>query len=595
MTIPSPEPKRPSDTPHLKASPAELHATEVAALLEAARAILQNREFEMTARTIFDIGKRLTGATSGYVALLSDAGEENEVLFLDSGDEPCTVDPTLPMPIRGLRAEAYHTGQVVYDNDFANSAWMQYMPEGHSPLHQVMFAPLPIEGRVVGLMGLANKAGGFDDNDARLAGVLGELAAVALLNSRTLEALQTREAWYRALFNAGGDAIFAHSLTAEGLPGRFIAVNDVACRRLGYTREELLARTPLDIDHPDTREVAPEILETLRSVGHALFETRHVAKDGTVIPVEINAHTFEVAGAAVILSVARDITERKLLEARLHAYTEHLELLVGEKVQELEQARAKVIHAGRLAALGEMATGVAHEINQPLTSILFDIIYVQRRCRAAVENADETALPLAELSDIAQAIEADVGRVQRITNHLRSFARISGGHTTSISLNQPIRDSLILVQERLRLRDVTLTLHLTPDLPPIFADPHKLEQVFINLIGNAEYALERQKQTAGDGYQKLLTISTATEGAMVLARVQDNGSGMSEETQARLFEPFFTTKPVGEGTGLGLSISYGIVTEVGGEIVCESREGEGTTFTLRFPAAHATPDAEVTV
>ncbi len=556
-------------------------AMEVSLLLKAARAILAHREFEDAARIIFDIGKRLTGATSGYVALLSDEGDENEVLFLDSGGELCTVDPELPMPIRGLREAAYRTGQVVYDNHFDTSQWIKYIPAGHSPLHQVMFGPLPIEGKVVGLMGLANKPGGFDDNDARLVGVLGELAAVALMNSRTLEALQAREAWYRALFNASGDAVFAHRVHEDGA-GHFIAVNDVACERLGYTREELLARTPVDIDSPERQAAIPEITQTLLAQGHVLFETVHIAKDGTEIPVEVNAHCFEVEGAPVILSVARDITERQVMEEQLRAYTERLERLVDEKVLELEQARAKVIHAGKLASLGEMATGVAHEINQPLTAILFDATYLRR---ISAPDAAEHVFSRPEVHAIAQAIEEDVDRVQHITQHLRSFGRIAGGHSTTINLNQPIRDSLILVQERLRLHDVTLTLDLEPDLPPIQADPHKLEQVFINLISNAEYALARRAADEPEGYHKLLEISTATEGNTVVARVRDNGCGISEEAQARLFEPFFTTKPVGEGTGLGLSISYGIISEIGGEILCESREGRGTTFSLSFPAA----------
>ncbi|MGQ9552557.1 MAG: PAS domain S-box protein [Anaerolineae bacterium] len=167
-----------------------LRRAEVAALVEGARAILRQRQFEPTARAIFDACKRLTGATAGYVALLSKDGSENEVLFLDSGGLPCAVDPSLPMPIRGLRAEAYRSGTAVYENNFACSEWVQFMPEGHAPLHNVMFAPLMIGGQTVGLIGLANKPGGFSERDAELATAFGELAAVALQNSRSLEVLQ---------------------------------------------------------------------------------------------------------------------------------------------------------------------------------------------------------------------------------------------------------------------------------------------------------------------------------------------------------------------------------------------------------------------
>ncbi|MFO8010466.1 MAG: PAS domain S-box protein [Dehalococcoidia bacterium] len=156
---------------------------EVSSLLEASKAVLGQKSFASAARIIFDSCKVATGATSGYVALLSNDGTENEVLFLDSGGLPCTVDPTLPMPIRGLRAEAYRSGQTVFDNDFHNSEWMQYMPEGHVRLDNVMFAPLTAEGKVVGLLGLANKEGGFTDEDARLGTAFGELASIALRTS----------------------------------------------------------------------------------------------------------------------------------------------------------------------------------------------------------------------------------------------------------------------------------------------------------------------------------------------------------------------------------------------------------------------------
>jgi len=160
------------------------------ALLMASRAVLEQRDFTATARTIFDIGKNITGATAGYVALLSSTGEENEVLFLDAGGRPCTVDPYLPMPIRGLRAESYRHRKTVFDNDFHNSEWMSFMPAGHVRLDNVMFAPLIVEGTAVGIIGLANKDGGFTDEDARIATALGDIAAIALMNSRNLEKLK---------------------------------------------------------------------------------------------------------------------------------------------------------------------------------------------------------------------------------------------------------------------------------------------------------------------------------------------------------------------------------------------------------------------
>ena len=164
--------------------------SEISALLNASRSVLKNKEFQDSARAIFDVAKGLIGATAGYVALLSKNGKENEVLFLDSGGLPCTVDPSLPMPIRGLRAQAYNSRKVAVENDFKGSEWRKFMPEGHVQLKNVLFAPLTIEGRAVGVIGLANKQGGFTERDAQMAAGFGEIASVALANSRNLEKLE---------------------------------------------------------------------------------------------------------------------------------------------------------------------------------------------------------------------------------------------------------------------------------------------------------------------------------------------------------------------------------------------------------------------
>lgn len=160
----------------------EQRMLETSALLECSQAIFIHSEFEQTACCIFDAAKDLIGATAGYVALLSEDGMENEVLFLDDGGLPCTVDPTLPMPIRGLREKAYRTCKAVFENSFSNSKWMAFMPKGHVTLDNVLFTPLQIEGKARGLIGLANKPGGFTENDARMLTTFGEFAAIALRN-----------------------------------------------------------------------------------------------------------------------------------------------------------------------------------------------------------------------------------------------------------------------------------------------------------------------------------------------------------------------------------------------------------------------------
>ena len=160
----------------------------IQALQEGSRQVLAQDDFKESARAIYTILKKYLGTVAGYVALLSKDEQSNELLFLDAGGLPCRVDPTLPMPVRGMRAESYRTGKVIYDNHFPESPWADFLPKEHARLDNVLFAPLKIQEKVVGVIGLANKPGGFTDQDAQAAGIFGELAAIAFdLEDRVLE------------------------------------------------------------------------------------------------------------------------------------------------------------------------------------------------------------------------------------------------------------------------------------------------------------------------------------------------------------------------------------------------------------------------
>jgi len=287
---------------------------EIAALLDGSRAILAHQHFPDAAQSIFGFCKRLIGATAGYIALLSTGGTENEVVFLDSGGLPCSVDPSLSMPIRGLRAEVCRTGGAAWENDFANSDWVVHMPEGHAALESVLFAPLAIEGNVVGLLGLANKPGGFTDNDARLASAFGELAAIALRNAWSIESLEDSEERFRSVVETAGDAII--SIDAVGST---VYWNRAAERVFGYKASQMIGKQVTAIMPERLRKAHAEGLARVNSTGEmriigSTVEMEGLRKDGTEFPLELTLATWKSKGSTFFTAIVRDITERRKLD-----------------------------------------------------------------------------------------------------------------------------------------------------------------------------------------------------------------------------------------------------------------------------------------
>jgi len=231
-----------------------------------------------------------------------------------------------------------------------------------------------------------------------------------------------------------------------------------------------------------------------------------------------------------------------------------------------------------MATLGEMSAGVAHELNQPLSIISTAGNYLAKQA-----ERNEMA-ELLILRQIAQGVLGQVERATRIINHLREFGRKARVERGKISLNQPIEGVFHLLGQQLALHDIEVIRELDPELPPIWGESNRLEQVFINLVLNARDAIEerrgRQASLAGQ-----IRVRSWVEDERVMVSVSDNGVGIPQEQRGQIFEPYFTTKDVGKGTGLGLSISYGIVRDYGGVIEVVSQEGQGTTFLLAFPMA----------
>ncbi len=301
---------------------------ETAALLEGTSSVLAYERFEDAARVIFDVCKHLIGARAGYVALLKEDGAENELLFLDSGGIPCTVDPKLPMPIRGLRQEAYKTGKPVYENDFHRSKWKRYMPKGHARLDNVLFAPLVIEGKAQGLLGLANKQDDFTDDDATLAAAFAENAAIALQNARLLESLKIGEERFRSIAESAADAIII--VDSEG---KIVFWNPAAGAIFGHRADEELGKSLEDLMPRRFRKSHRDAIKRITRTGKKkiigkTIELAGLRRDGREFPLELSLSEWKTAQGTFFTGMIRDITRRKEAEKALRDSSEKVQTIL---------------------------------------------------------------------------------------------------------------------------------------------------------------------------------------------------------------------------------------------------------------------------
>jgi nitrogen-specific signal transduction histidine kinase len=250
---------------------------------------------------------------------------------------------------------------------------------------------------------------------------------------------------------------------------------------------------------------------------------------------------------------------------------------------EQNRLRARLAQADRMASVGMLAAGVAHEINNPLTYVLSNLEGLAADLPGLELLLPTTARPPELLARTREALDG-ARRISKIVRDLKVFSRTGSDRLEPVSLNKVIEGAI-----NMTLGEVKYRAHLVTELgtlPPVRANEGRLAQVFLNLLVNAAQAIPE-----GDAEHNLITIRTWTEAGTVLAEVSDTGVGIPLENQARIFEPFFTTKSSSMGTGLGLAISRGIVEEAGGHISVESRPGQGTRFQVRLPAAPAEPGA----
>lgn len=360
----------------------------------------------------------------------------------------------------------------------------------------------------------------------------------------------TAQAFAR-LVEAAHAGVYIGTLTAEG--SRTLAANPHLKLIFGYpleaTVDEVRPFDPARFVDPEAREAFLARLARDQAVTDYLLRLRRT--DARPIWVELTARAEPVAGehAVRVEALVRDVSERRARD---------------DETRELYQ---RLLQAEKLAALGQTISGVAHELNNPLATIL---MWAERLAQRPLDETVRRGL---------STIQSEAERAARIVRNLLTFARKRQSTRTLVDLNQIVRETLALRAYEQRVANITAVEALASGLPPVFADPHQLKQVLLNLVINAEQAMVAAH---GRGTLVVRTWHDPDRGTVRL-EVTDDGPGVPEELQSKIFDPFFTTKEAGAGTGLGLTVAHAILEEHGGRISLRSMPGQGASFLVELP------------
>ena len=334
--------------------------------------------------------------------------------------------------------------------------------------------------------------------------------------------------------------------------GRLKFVNKVGLEMSGFTEEELYREDfdLLRLIHPDDRLAAAEAMAALVGGDFApqRLEVRLVSKQGEVNDFILTGTSLAYQGKPAIMGVLVDMTEKKKLQEQL-------------------------IQSEKLVSIGQLVSGVAHELNNPLAAIMgYAELFSQSKTLSLSDR------------DTARKIFESSGRCKRIIQNLLSFARKQEIRKVNLDVNEVLEKAIELREYNLKSHDIKVLREYQADLRTTVGDPQQLQSVFLNLINNAGDAMG---QSRGKG---TLRIATRMEGENIIAEFGDDGPGIPPEFRDRIFDPFFTTKEVGKGTGLGLSISYGIIREHGGELILDKSYDGGSSFMVKLPAGKTSRD-----
>jgi two-component system cell cycle sensor histidine kinase/response regulator CckA len=439
----------------------------------------------------------------------------------------------------------------------------------------LMFAPIYRGETAVGLVSVQSYTPHkYDQSHLETLQRVADTVAPALGRAFVQDALRESERRYRLLAENATDMISCQD--AEGV----ILYVSPACRLLvGYEPDELVGCKPYKSFHPDDVDaVQRTVSAVLRASESGTVEYRARRKDGSWGWFESTLKAMPGAQGekvAHFVSVTRDIANRKEAEAELVRYRDHLEELIEQRTRELEESLKRLQLSERLASVGTLAAGIAHEINNPVGMIL---LAAQNAVRLkGTPEADAVAYRALD------KIIANAKRCSQIVKGVLQFARQEPTEKWPADINTIVAHAVELTRAYAQECGAFVCAELTPGLPAVMANPIQIEQVLVNLIRNAIEAGSRNLQ---------VDIHTESAPDKIRVMIRDNGRGMTAEQKERLFDPFYTTRQSKGGTGLGLSISHGIITEHGGSMDVRSKLGHGTTIAIDLPQVKLTASAK---